>query len=196
MLIHAAYELLGEEGWPATSVRGVCRRSGLNPRYFYESFDSIDDLVVAVYDQIVDELSEAVRAELAAADRNPSAITRAALGATVRYIDEDRRRGRILYVEALGNEALNRRRLENAHRLVEELERTSVARRKGLAPGEPVVLMRAAILVGGFTELLVSWLEGRLDVSRDQLVDDATLLFLALRDAADAIAGGRTPRPT
>ncbi len=33
----------------------------------------------------------------------------------VGFVDDDRRRGRILYVEALGNEALNRRRIETGH---------------------------------------------------------------------------------
>ena len=36
----------------------------------------------------------------------------------VRFVDEDRRRARVLYVEALGNEALNRRRIETGHQLV------------------------------------------------------------------------------
>jgi hypothetical protein len=49
----------------------------------------------------------------------------------------------------------------------------------------------AAILVGGFSELLVAWLDGRIDVSREQLVDDATALFLALGDAAARIASRR-----
>jgi hypothetical protein len=37
----------------------------------------------------------------------------------------------------------------------------------------------AAILVGGASELVVARLDGPLDVSRAQLVDDATELFLA-----------------
>ena len=34
------------------SVRSVCRECGLNTRYFYESFDDVDDLLGAVYDRV------------------------------------------------------------------------------------------------------------------------------------------------
>ena len=51
--------------------------------------------------------------------------------------------------------------------------------------------MSAAILVGGLSELLVAWLDGRIDVSREQLVDDATALFLALGRATADIAARR-----
>ncbi|MGH9046232.1 MAG: TetR/AcrR family transcriptional regulator, partial [Acidimicrobiales bacterium] len=44
LLIEAAYELLGAEGWNGTTVRGVCQAARLNPRYFYESFDSLETL--------------------------------------------------------------------------------------------------------------------------------------------------------
>ena len=49
------------------------------------------------------------------------------------------------------------------------------------------------MLVGGLSELLVAWLDGRIDVSRQQLIDDATELFLALADKAGAIAARRAP---
>jgi AcrR family transcriptional regulator len=49
----AAFQLLGTEGWSGTSVRAVCQGARLNPRYFYESFDDLDALVIAVYDRVV-----------------------------------------------------------------------------------------------------------------------------------------------
>ena len=39
-------------------MRAVCQGARLNPRYFYESFDDLDALVVAVYDRVVDELAD------------------------------------------------------------------------------------------------------------------------------------------
>ena len=168
LLLDAAFELLGTEGSHGTTVRAVCQRARLNPRYFYESFDDLDALVVAVYDRIVDELGVA----LASAKDLRTTIER-----TVEFVDEDRRRGRVLYVEALGNEALNRRRLEAGYQLID-----------ALAPAGRGEISRvaAAITVGGLTELLVAWLDGRIDVSRDQLVDDATALFAALGRATAA----------
>ena len=191
LLVDAAFELLGTEGWAGTTVRAVCATARLNPRYFYESFDDLDALVVAVYDDVIARLTDEVLAAQAAAGRDASAQARAAVETIVRFVDEDRRRARVLYVEALGNEALNRRRIETGHALVEAVERDAAARRGGLPPGEQIGRIGAAVLVGGFSELLVAWLDGRIDVTRDQLVDDATALFLALGDAAARIAGRR-----
>ena len=45
--------------------------------------------------------------------------------------------------------------------------------------------------MGGTRELVLAWLDGRIDVPREQLVDDATALFLAVGEAAAAVAAGR-----
>ena len=119
------------------------------------------------------------------------ARTRAAIDTIVSFVDEDRRRGRVLYVEALGNEALNRRRIETAHQLVTVVEAAATERHGPLPPGEHIGRLGAAILVGGAGEMVVAWLEGRIDVSRDQLVDDATEIFLALGETAGRIAARR-----
>jgi AcrR family transcriptional regulator len=189
LLLDAAFELLGTDGWSRTTVRAVCQRARLNPRYFYESFPGLDDLVVAVYDRVVDDLLTGLGAALAASAPDPIARTRTVVGHIVRFVDEDRRCARVLYVEALGNEALNRRRVETGHELVELVERDATRRRLPPRGAAQVGRISAAILVGGFSELLVAWLAGRIDVGRDQLVDDATVLFLAVGDAAAGLAG-------
>ena len=43
----------------------------------------------------------------------------------------------------------------------------------------------------GTQGLLMAWLDGRIKVSRTQLVDQATALFLAVGDAAAAISANR-----
>jgi AcrR family transcriptional regulator len=195
LLVDAAFDLLGTEGWTGTTVRAVCATAQLNPRYFYESFADLDELVVAVYDRVVDELREEVTDAMSAARPTPRAQARAAVESIVRVVDDDRRRARVLYVVALGNEALNRRRIQTGHALVEVVEHDAAARHGALPPGEHIGRVGAAILVGGFSELLVAWLDGRIDVSREQLVDDATALFLAMGDAAGRIAAKRASTP-
>src|SRR5690606_32276888 len=167
-------------GWTGTSVRAVCQAAELNPRYFYESFSDLDELVVAVYDRLVAELGAAVMEAIATAGADPRESARAAMDCIVRFVDEDRRRARILYVEALGNEALNRRRIETAHQLVTAVEEAGAQRFGALPAGERVGRIGAAILVGGAGELVVAWLDGRIDISREQLVDDATEIFLSV----------------
>ena len=172
-------------------MRAVCQAARLNPRYFYESFDDLDALVVALYDRMVGELGVEVVAAIAAAGDDPRAQTRAAIGSIVSFVDDDRRRARLLYVEALGNEALNRRRIETAHALVAGVEQHARARYGPAPPGEKIGRVAASILVGGTGELVVAWLDGHIAMGREQLVDDATELFLAMGDAAARLAARR-----
>jgi len=195
LLLDAALELLGTAGWKATTVRGVCQAAQLNPRYFYESFADIEALVVALYDRLMRDLARRLRAAVDAAGDDRRAQVRAAVETTVRFVGDDRRRGRVLYVEALGNEALNRRRVETGFAVVDAVERDAAGRHGPLPAGAPTGRLGAAVVVGGFSEVLVAWLDGRIAMSRDQLVEDATELFVALGDATAAISARRQEAP-
>ncbi|MCC7077338.1 MAG: hypothetical protein IT198_09450, partial [Acidimicrobiia bacterium] len=72
-----------------------------------------------------------------------------------------------------------------------ELVEQSAWTRTGAPPGEQIGRIRAAILVGGFAELLSEYLAGRIPVSRERLAEDATTLFLALGEAGSQIAADR-----
>jgi AcrR family transcriptional regulator len=188
LLLDAGFGLLGTEGWSGTTVRAVCDGARLNPRYFYESFDDLDSLVVAVYDQIIDELRVALVAALDAAPPDMPSQMHAAVEATVRFVDEDRRRGRVLYVEALGSEALNRRRIAAGHDLTSFIVSDAAARRGAGPAGEQIGMITASVYVGAFSEVLVAWLDGHIDVGREQLIDDLAALFLGVHEAATEVA--------
>jgi AcrR family transcriptional regulator len=204
-VLDAAYELLGTTGLAGTTVRGVCEAARLNPRYFYESFDDLDALLVAVFDRTSSEalavMLDAVAAAAAAgaageggegAEPDPLELTRAAIGSFIRHVTDDPRRARVLFVEGLGNEAMGRRRLA-AMRGLAEMIGADVAEAQGTGPLDPIVPIAANLLVGGMAELLIIWLHGGLDVPIEQFIDDASALFVATGAAAEAIARGREP---
>jgi hypothetical protein len=60
--------------------------------------------------------------------------------------------------------------------------------------GERVGRVGAAMLVGGLGEVLRDWTEGRIDVTRDQLIDDLAVLTIALGSATEQIARTRARR--
>lgn len=182
LLVDAAFDLLAKDGSNATTVRAVCAEARLNPRYFYESFEELDALIVAVYDTVVAQLRAEVSTAVVAAGDDTKAAIRAAVEATVRFVDEDRRRGRVLFVEALGNEALNVHRVRTGFGLVELVQRDQ-ARRRGRTGTEEIDRLGAAMLVGGFSEILAAWLDGRIDMSVTTLIDTATTLFVAVGEA-------------
>lgn len=198
LLLDAAFELLGTVGAAGTTVRGVCEAARLNPRYFYESFEDLDSLLVAVFDREA-ELALHVMLEAAgeateAPDVDPLELTKAGIGSFVRHVTSDPRRAQVLFVEGLGNEAMGRRRIESMHDLAELIGRGGEPAGTPLDI-DPIVQIASSLLVGGMAELLISWLHGRLPVSLDQLVEDAALLFVATGDAATAIAEQRGRPP-
>ena len=99
-------------------------------------------------------------------------------------------------MEALGNEALNKRRIQTGHQMVSLVELASAERHGALPGGDEIGRVGASVLVGGTGELVVAWLEGRIAISREQLVDDATEVFLAVGEVVARIAEQRArPRP-
>ncbi|HVA09037.1 MAG TPA: TetR/AcrR family transcriptional regulator [Acidimicrobiales bacterium] len=188
-LLDAAFELLGRDGWRGTTVRGVCQAARLNPRYFYESFDSLESLLIAVFDRLIVESTQTALRALDTAGTDPPARSAAVIGAVVRYVTEDPRRARVLFVEAQGNERMGRRRLDTLHATADFLSQY-LWRQSGVAD-DRIGLVASHLLVGGLTELVVTWLDGRLAVSLDELVDDAAALLVAVGSGAVTVAQSR-----
>jgi AcrR family transcriptional regulator len=191
LLVDAGFDLLGSEGATATTVRAVCQKAELNARYFYESFDDIDALLVAVYDHVLAGLHAATAAVAASPDMAPLVVARIGIDAIVRFIDEDRRRARILYVEAISHPVLNRHRRETDLVAINTLEQAAVEAAGSWPEGERVSQVGAAMLIGGMSEVLLDWLDGRIHVTRERLVDDLAVLALALGEATEKIARAR-----
>ena len=178
-LVEAGLELLGERGWTGTTVRGVCAEAGLSERYFYESFADREALLTAIFDRVAAEAASAVVAAVEAAPHDAEAKARAAVDAFVRLLADDPRRARAMLVESVGNESLKRRRRESVSAfaaLIGERARDFY----GADAIEPLdAELTALALVGGLAELVVRWLDGSLDVSRERLVDHCAQLFVA-----------------
>jgi len=190
-LMDAALEIMGTEGWSKTSVRAVCRRARLTSRFFYESFPDLDALAVAVFDDIVATATARLLEAVQAAPENPRDQARAAIGTFVLDVTDDPRRARILFVEALGSEPLMRRRLQTMHATARLIAEHGRATYRPPPEAEVLVDVTATMLAGGIGELLITWLDGGLEISRDQLIEDCAALFAATAESAAAIGRDR-----
>ncbi len=190
-LLDAGLELIGTQGWTQTSVRGVYQLAGVSPRFFYESFESLDALAVAVYDEIVSEATTNAIAAVSAAGADRHDQAEAAIRAVVDDLREDPRRARVVFVEALGSEALARRRRQTLRELSSVIEALGEASYEVLPP-DPLTKVTSALLAGGIFELLVAYTDGSIEVSEEQLIGDAAALVVGLGDAAAAIGAART----
>jgi len=175
-LVAAAFELFGEGGEAALSVRSVCRACGLNTRYFYESFADTDELLGAVYDQVSAELAATVEAAMAAAGDSLRARTRAGIAAVLGFSSEDPRRGRVLFTDARSNPVLLARRAATQDLLREGV----LAEGWQLHPDtDPIAAqVGAAMYTGAMAELAQQWLTGRLGDDLDAVVDHAVRQWL------------------
>jgi hypothetical protein len=116
---------------------------------------------------------------------------RAAIGAFVRFVTDDPRRARILFVEAMGSEPLVRRRFATV-RMFAGLVAAQAREFYGVpALGDPLVDTTALMLTGGLAETLLAWLDGTLHLSREQLIDDCADLFVAAGEASVRLASAR-----
>jgi AcrR family transcriptional regulator len=70
LLVSAAYDLLEQNGLEGLTIRAVLKRTGLARRAFYERFAGKDDLVLAVFEQTLQEAARYFR-ELAEALDDP-----------------------------------------------------------------------------------------------------------------------------
>lgn len=108
-------------------MRGVCARAGLNDRYFYEGFKTRDELLVAAWDGVRnDMLGEVAALFNERANRPPIETITAAITIVVDGIARDAGRARILLAQYVGSSPLQDRRavaLQEATQLVVEASR-------------------------------------------------------------------------
>lgn len=186
-LLEAGLDLAGGAGWPAATVRAVCARAKLTPRYFYESFEDRTALLLALFDAIAEEAAGRVLAAVADAPGDAEAKSRAAIGAFVDLLVEDPRKARVMFVEAAGEEALAARRLETLRGFA-SLVATQAREFYGTPTGsDRIVDTTAFLLAGGLAELLLAWLDGHVASTRDELVADCAALFAAMGAAAESL---------
>jgi AcrR family transcriptional regulator len=99
----AGLSIFGTSGYRSATVRMLCKQAELTDRYFYESFATTEDLLIAVYRQQFEQLQQAVMAELtrSAPDDDVMSTVRAGLSALYEMASEPCV-ARVCWLEVLG----------------------------------------------------------------------------------------------
>jgi AcrR family transcriptional regulator len=185
-LLEAALDLAGTEGVAALTMRQVIARARLAPRYFYENFAGVEELWIALYDRLNDELLGAALAVVQQpVDPSPRAVTEAALAAMVDVLADDPRKGRVLS-ESAGMPELAARRAQLANHATGLLVAQAARRLEGKVDVRAVGFV-ARFLVAGFAESVAQWIEHPDEVTREQVVHNCTDLFLAAGTTLDRL---------
>jgi AcrR family transcriptional regulator len=171
-----------------TTMTAVCAKAGLSERYFYESFPSLDDALVAVLEGVATEIEQA-REDAVAADGDPTEATYAAVSSFVQLLVDDPRKGRVAIIEAGAMPQLRPRRTallrHFAHLAAESAEELFGPRESSTMADE----IAGLLFIGGMAELVTAWLDGALQATPEELVEAASRSFLGLY-APDRGTGG------
>ncbi|MFZ4373626.1 MAG: TetR/AcrR family transcriptional regulator [Mycobacterium sp.] len=180
LLIRACFELFGEGGEAAVSVRSVCRTADLNSRYFYESFRDTNELFGAVYDEIVIELGKILFAATREFPDDDRARLRAGIRAVLEFTSADPRRGKVLFAGVGANPAFVSRRIAAK----DQLRRLIFTDRRRIDPQpEPMANeVEAVMYVGAMTWMTRGWAAGELGDDLDLVVDAAVRLLMPVVD--------------
>jgi len=171
-LLDAGLELFGTQGIGETTVDEVCAQAGLTKRYFYQNFATLDDLVHAVVERVLAELTSSVMPAITASGwRNP----RPAISAFFDVVLADPRLVRLLVVEThIGS--LAPRRQEFIERVVDLwlLADPEISEHPEHLPEQRLL---AHAYAGAAGETALAWVNGRIDLPADQITDHLVRIF-------------------
>lgn len=165
--------LLGGQDAGSLGVRAVCRSTGITERYFYEAFGTRDDFARAIYDDVSDRAREALIGAVRGAS-DPAEMSAAAVAAFVELVVDNPNAGRVLLLAPYREAALAERGLSRMPDFFAVVA--------GALPPTVDDKTRSLVsigLVGALTAVFTEYLSGRLEVSRDQLVEHCVLLVEA-----------------
>ncbi|MGH8457817.1 MAG: TetR/AcrR family transcriptional regulator [Nevskiales bacterium] len=181
-LIEAGLTVIGTQGYNAATVRAICAEAGLTERYFYESFANRETLLVAVYEQCIEQLTLTILGALQHIDPPaPDTLSRAGLMAFFKALKSDPRIGRVLFIEVLGVsegvDDLYRRTTLSFTQLVLQVSRP-------LYPGGRIPVsdeeLVATGLVGVIIMIATRWILGGYDKPLDVVVQSSLDIYIAV----------------
>lgn len=179
-LIDATIGVLASEGEARTTMTAICARAGLTERYFYESFGSREQALVAALDTVSDEIAHTALRAVGASSGEPDARVRATIGAVVDVGVAAPETMRVAVIESTANAALRERR----HELLGSFAELVATEARGLfgddAWPEPRDHLQGMIFIAGLSELVAAWLLGDVELTPDELAATASDSFVAL----------------
>ncbi|MFI9506503.1 TetR/AcrR family transcriptional regulator [Nocardia sp. NPDC052566] len=180
-LLDAALEIVGTLGLAKLTVSGLTAQAGLNERYYYESFDSRDAVLTALLDRIAEELAAAIVEALRTAPPDTRGTANAAVAAGIHLLTDDPRKARVALIAGMATPEL-RARTNQTVRVFARMVAAEGSDFYGLGDREPdpAIDFRATYLVGGLVQTLTAWLQDDLPMTRDELIEHTTDIFVLL----------------
>ena len=163
-LLDAALEVFVTQGYHAAAMDEIAERAGVSKPVLYQHFPGKLDLYLALLDQSVDELVEAVRDALRSTTDNKQRVA-ATFSAYFEYVERQGQAYRLVFESDLSNEPAVRERLEEVQRQCAEAVSRAVREDAGLSGDEAHLL--SVGLVGMAQVTARYWLSTRDHIPRE-----------------------------
>jgi AcrR family transcriptional regulator len=175
-LLDSALELYGTQGFAAVSIQTLCKHSGVTARHFYEAFDSRDEALEALHDEIVaDNVERVFGALMDVPVEDPARMSRVGLRAFYEGMLADPRRARIAVLEVMSLPP--RKALACVDAFGQIIEASAQTLQDAGLISVDSVHVTAVILAGAVRHLLFDWLTAESQPSVDDLVEITVRLF-------------------
>ncbi|MFN4266109.1 MAG: TetR/AcrR family transcriptional regulator [Aquabacterium sp.] len=184
-LVEAGLTVFGEKGFHQSTVRDVCKAAQLTSRYFYESFDSMEDLFRAVYTTVSKQLMQATVMSLASCSPEPEKLAAAGLRTFYEYIREDTHRARVMLIDAftvgeLMYQHTSQTNQDFAHLIMGIMEQQF----PGLEKLGLNIKSIADGLVGANNQIASTWVADRCKTPLDDVLRNSLMIYEACIDFA------------
>ncbi|HNY66902.1 MAG TPA: TetR/AcrR family transcriptional regulator [Deltaproteobacteria bacterium] len=180
-LLAAGLEAFGSRGYAKTNIKTICSLAGLTERYFYESFGSKEDLLSAVYQELVDSLkADALKAFEENQGRPVEAAT-ASLRLYLESFQQDPRKAQVQLFEVLGVSPKIDRQYQDAMRLLADMTKLFLS---SAFPGIPEGAWKGSIVPTGLAGSIIlishEWVLNGCLTPLDNIMDQCMDLFMAV----------------
>lgn len=193
-LIEVAFESIASDEWRNMSINQLCRLAELNKRYFYESFESLDDLASAVTEDLSSKLIYIAFSTLAEGNEQklPNLqLAQKVMRVVCEYLTDDPRRARVLSGEIADTPVAKANRRKVINTLANAVSSYGHKHYDAGIESDPLASVVSSMLVGGTMEAIINWLDGNIPLTRDLFIDDLAMMWNVNGDAAAKIARER-----
>ena len=189
-LLEAGLSLFCSQGYQKTRIDHLCAEAKVTPRHFYEQFATKEDLLRAIYEQVIGYARAQVQSALTTPGMAPQALINEGIRAFVRAYTDDPRYARLACIEVVGvSEALAQRRSAVIHEFASVVEAYADGMaRAGLLPVRNYRLACVG-MVGAVNELMSDWLSVDSPPTVAVLTDELLLMFQAMIRGAQLLHG-------
>lgn len=179
-LIEAGLEAFGTKGYAKTSIKTICALAGLTERYFYESFLNKEDLLRAVYRELIEEEKSAALEALQDPQIIPGEAASHAIRMFYERFQQDPRKAQTQLFEVLGVSLSIDHEYQNAMRILADMVKIFLCRAfPGIRP-EALSSIIPTGLAGSIILICQEWVLDGFVTPLDEIIAQMMDIFFAV----------------